>query len=439
MAYRRLGRLRLMRILFATDEFPWPVRGGYQMRMAQILETLAMTGETDLVVAVGERRSSNRIPSDAPVTRSIVVEHRRVRGGRLNVAVRWATGRSPKTLLRTDWSEPRRELRGWLRPPYDIAWFSHSAAYLELGHLVDAPALVDLDNLNSARMEHRRLADVSMPTSRHLPGEGMLARRLTRLSDLLDEGRWKEVDARVAAEASVVLVCSELDRRRLGARNAIVLPNGYELPAAATPDTADCAAPVVVMVGRLAYAPNLDGAYYFVDHVWPKIRQQAPDAQLRLVGRYRRESDVAWLQSQPGVIVVGEVDDLEQELRSAKIAVVPLRYGGGTRIKVLEAFAHGIPVVSTSIGCEGLEAVDGRHLLVADKPQEFAGACVRLLQDAELRRALTAAAHELYTARYAWDVIRPQVAALVSEVARAQGTPPSAERSNSLTPGRERS
>ena len=115
---------------------------------------------------------------------------------------------------------------------------------------------------------------------------------------------------------------------------------------------------------------------------------------------------------------MGEVADVTAELMAADIVVVPIRFGGGTRIKILEAFAHRIPVVSTTVGCEGLDVVDGEHLLVADDPATFASACIRLHENADLRASLVAAAAELWTNRYRWTVVTP---AIVSAVQAAVG------------------
>ena len=102
----------------------------------------------------------------------------------------------------------------------------------------------------------------------------------------------------------------------------------------------------------------------------------------------------------PAVTVVGTVPAMEPELARADVAVVPIRYGSGTRLKILESFAHRVPVVSTTIGAEGLEVVDGVHLLLADDPDAFAAACQRLLTEPDLRKRLVDAAEELYRERF---------------------------------------
>lgn len=120
----------------------------------------------------------------------------------------------------------------------------------------------------------------------------------------------------------------------------------------------------------------------------------------------------------PGVTVTGWVPDMAAELARADLAVAPILYGGGTRIKILEAFAHRLPVVSTTVGVEGLDAVAGRHLLVADDPRAFADACARALLEEPLRKGLVDEAERLFLERYQWARIRADAAELARAVAR---------------------
>ena len=417
-----------MRFLFVTDEFPWPARGGYQMRMAQMLDALGELGEIDLVVAAGSRHPRSGVPDDSAVARAIVVRFHGVQGGRLGVAAKWLLSGRPRVLLRSDYDAAAREVGPWLRPQYDLAWFSHSESWHGLGHLPVGPTVVDLDNLNGFSLAHRRLAYSDVPRSRNHPDATTWSRALTDLTDRYDEGRWRRMDMEISRRVSAVVVCSDLDRRRLEAPNAHVVPNGYRLPEdqippslAATPDLSEREGSSVVMIGQLGYEPNLEGAFHFTEHIFPAVRQQIPNAQLRLVGRYRREADVSWLRRQPSVTVVGEVDDVTPELAAAAVVVVPLRFGGGTRIKTLEAFAHRRPVVTTEVGREGIDAVHGKHLLVAADAGDFARACVRVMEDRPLAVSLAEAGHQLWRRNYSWDSIRPRVHRLVGDLTDVSG------------------
>jgi glycosyltransferase involved in cell wall biosynthesis len=206
-----------------------------------------------------------------------------------------------------------------------------------------------------------------------------------------------------------VVVCSELDRRRLGASNAVVIPNGYDEPASLPERSPSDNS--MIMIGRFTYPPNADGAKFFVREILPRVRAQVPDAHVRLIGRDDGHLDD--LRGVQGVEVTGEVEDVAEELGRARIAVIPLRAGSGTRLKVLEAFAYQVPVVSTSLGCEGLDVTANRHLLVGDSPDTFANACVTLLTNDELRERVADDAQALFESRYRWVDIRGQIGDLV--------------------------
>jgi glycosyltransferase involved in cell wall biosynthesis len=234
--------------------------------------------------------------------------------------------------------------------------------------------------------------------------------------DLLDLGRWRRAQRRAAKAAGAVVVCSALDRERLGVETAAVIPNGYELPAgtAAAPPSAD---PVLTMVGLLVYPPNLDAARFFAGEVLPLVRREVAGARFRIVGR--NDGLIDDLRSQEGIEVTGEVADLDEPFRTTAAVVVPLRAGSGTRIKVLEAFARRKPVVSTSLGSEGLGARDGVEVLNADTARGLADACIRVLREPDLAASLGAAGQELWVSGYRWDGIRAQIAELATRVARS--------------------
>ena len=192
------------------------------------------------------------------------------------------------------------------------------------------------------------------------------------------------------------------------------------LPAAEQPvgNPAADQAPVVLFQGNLGYPPNIDAAQWLASAIAPLIRAEVPSAEMRLVGR--PGSNVTELH-RPGVVtVVGEVPSMDNELARATVALVPLRYGSGTRVKILESFAHRIPVVSTTLGAEGLDVEDGVHLLLADDPAELAAATVRLMGDAGLRVRLTEAAEARYLERYDGRLADQDIRRLVEDVAGAR-------------------
>lgn len=179
-----------------------------------------------------------------------------------------------------------------------------------------------------------------------------------------------------------------------------VIPNGVDADyfhTASTPKSQH----VIVFVGRMDYFPNIDGAEYFARHIFPKIRQQFPDASLRLVGSDPTPA-IRDLGSIAGVTVTGHVPDVRPYVLDATVAVAPLRLARGTQNKILEAMAMGIPIVSTSVAAKGVAAVPGEHLLIADDPNQFASQVIRVLESETLGKSLSAAARNQVQKAHCW-------------------------------------
>jgi len=188
-----------------------------------------------------------------------------------------------------------------------------------------------------------------------------------------------------------------------------VVPTGVDLERFQPNHPASGLAPLVVFVGAMDWQPNIDAVAYFCREVWPKIRLQVPAAQFRIVGRNPHKR-VRGLCSE-SVEVTGSVPSVTEHLRAAAVVVVPLRVGGGTRLKIYEAMALGKAVVSTTVGAEGLDVHSGQDIVLADEPNAFSDAVVRFLNDLQFRRRYESRAAEL-AARYGW----PSIAARFGEV-----------------------
>jgi glycosyltransferase involved in cell wall biosynthesis len=172
-----------------------------------------------------------------------------------------------------------------------------------------------------------------------------------------------------------------------------------------------------VFTGSMDWLPNEDAMTFFGREVLPLIRAKEPEVTLRIVGR-APTPPVVRLGRVPGVHVTGRVDDVRPFMQDAAVYVVPLRIGGGTRLKIFEAMAMGKAVVSTRVGAEGLPVVNERHLILADDPHEFASAVVRLLRDVNARRALESAARALVVAHYDWEGVARSLDAALMRVVR---------------------
>jgi glycosyltransferase involved in cell wall biosynthesis len=223
--------------------------------------------------------------------------------------------------------------------------------------------------------------------------------------------KMRRFEARSLCDFTSVVAVSERDaahfREHYGVRRVDVIPTGVDLdyfawqaPPANGPDRA----PHVVFTGSMDWEANVDGVQFFIEAVWPAILDKLPEARFTVVGRSPPAALVQRARGVRGVSFTGYVDDVRPHVRDAHVFVIPLRIGGGTRIKAFEAMALGCPVVSTSVGIEGLDVAAGEHYLRADAAPELAAAIVGLLQSPSRREALSAAARHCVESRFGHGV-----------------------------------
>lgn len=207
--------------------------------------------------------------------------------------------------------------------------------------------------------------------------------------------------------AGYVIAVSENDARTMreefGITNVADVPTGVDVEGFAAPAGETAAGPEIVFTGSMDWMANIDGAEWLAAEVLPRIWEKKPEVRAALVGRNpaARVRDLAGKDGR--VTVTGTVDDVRPWLWGAALSVVPLRIGGGTRLKIYEAMAAGVATVSTAVGAEGLPVNDGEHLRLADTPEAFARACLELLDNQEERRRMAAAARRLVESRYSWE------------------------------------
>jgi glycosyltransferase involved in cell wall biosynthesis len=254
----------------------------------------------------------------------------------------------------------------------------------------------------------RRLAEASRGTP-----QGLVYR--VQADRMANFERWAFGNA---AFATAVSEPDALALGELGARDVTVVPNGVDLEFF-RPPPGDGPEDLVVFTGSMDWRPNQDGIRWYLDEVHPLLRGRV-EAPLVVVGR----NPPSWLSEDhlpPDVEVTGSVPDVRPYLERAGVFVVPLRAGGGSRLKILEALAAGRAVVSTTVGAEGLDLEDGKHLVLADTPEIFAAAVEGLLGDRDRARALGLAGRKRVEDRYGWDAIA-EIQAGVWRRAAASGT-----------------
>jgi polysaccharide biosynthesis protein PslH len=228
-------------------------------------------------------------------------------------------------------------------------------------------------------------------------------------------------EAMLAPRFDLNLTMSVNDRDHLtrlapAARTAVV-PNGVDIDYF-TPRP-ELETPALIYGGGMNMFANRDAVMSFIGDVWPLIRAQRPDVKFFAVGQDPPPELLEASTADKQIIVTGYVDDIRKFIWQAAVYVVPLRVGGGTRLKVLDAMSLGKAIVSTSIGCEGIDAINGRHLEIADTPHRFADATLALLSSSQRRRRLGTAARELVAQRYSWPVIGDQLRSAYASAAEA--------------------
>jgi glycosyltransferase involved in cell wall biosynthesis len=267
---------------------------------------------------------------------------------------------------------------------------------------INAPAILGEHNIESRLLEQAASTDIrGTPT----PGFASADQQSKLLSDY--ENRvWPQFDVRSAVNR---FERDEIQRRaRCG--ETVLAENGTDLDLwlpNAQPDTQR-----IVFFGMLGYFPNVDGILHFWHNIWPHLARSNSSLELIVAGR-SPTADICALASQPRITVIENPPDIRTIAAAASVSIAPLRLGAGTRMKILDSMALGLPVVSTSLGCEGLALEDGEHILVRDDPAAFAGAILQLLKDPVLWRKLRHNGRELVEQRYTWEkTLAPLDAAL---------------------------
>ena len=396
-----------MKILFLTTDLSYPPQDGRMLRTYNVLSGLARRHRVHLVCF------DQRHGADPQSRRKVAEAHLRsvctsvhiceIPAKRSRAALAWTAAASlfgrQTFSSRTYWSPAVLRQLGSLAAAYDVDVI-HVENTLLGGHVAH------LGRAARVLVHHNVESDLFLQRA---ASERNPARRAF-LS--LEASKMRGFERRMGSSFGVHIACSVADAERLsaimGGARACVVPNGVDLEYFSPREARRSGNLGVVHVGGLNWPPNLQGASWLVEEVWPLVRRTLPNATLALVGRLG-EAPVSRWQSRDGITLVGEVEDVRPYFAEASVSVVPLHVGGGTRLKILNAWAMGTPVVSTTKGCEGLPARGRDNLIIADTPAAFAEGVVELLRGPELRAALSASARHLVETGYGWGSIVEQV------------------------------
>ena len=389
------------RVLYFSTRPCWPVTSGAHLRDFHLARQLSLTHELLYLGFSGPASGSGsatvreRLPE---LNDSRIVLVPRDPGYGAVKLLRGALGPSPISVLNYTSPAMRAELQRILQAEaFDVVQIEgvHLCAYLpQIRALAPRAAIViDWHNVESELMA--RYADNTSSAPRR-----WYARRTARLL-------WKS-ESWLLAQCRAHSVCSEREQLQLQARapaaEVAVINNGVDVAYFSGPSASAAARRTIAFVGSMSYHANVDAALYFAREVWPELLARRPDLEFTIVGS-NPTAEVQALRAQRGIIVTGTVDDVRPYYHQALAVVVPLRVGGGTRLKVLEAMASGTPVISTTLGAEGLAVTHGRDIILADSGAAFVEAVLQLRTINEQWRQLAARGQELVSSRYDWSII----------------------------------
>ena len=388
--------MRPLRILWVKVGGLWPPTTGGRLRSLHMLDELSRRHRVGLVTThqpggdpagrVGRPPACERIdsiPYTLPKQGSL-----RFAG---DVAGSWAS-RYPADIWRWRIPAVRARIRERLAEGVDLCVADFLVAMPNLPAVGGVPVVLFEHNVE--HMIWKRLYQVE-------------ERRWRRALLAVEWRKMRRYEAEACARAGLTVAVSEADRALLAARAAgadiRAIPAGVDT-SYFHPNGAAEAPATLVFTGSMDWYPNEDAILYFLDAILPEVRREVPGVSLAVVGRDPTDRLRA-AGAAAGIRVTGTVSDVRPYVAEAAVYVVPLRVGGGTRLKIFEALAMGKAVVSTRVGAEGLPIVSDRHFLQADSPAAFAQAVISLLKDAARRRALGLAGRRLVEERYSWSQI----------------------------------
>jgi len=409
-----------MHILLLTLVAPNPPDSGPKVKTHYLLRYLAQQHEVTLVSFVrsaAEEAAARELAGLCRAVYTVPIQRSRVRDIGYLLASFFSA--RPFLMLRDESRAMRRQLRELLeREQFDLA----HADQLNMAPFARATGLpVVLDEHNAVWTIFQRMVEQE--------------RGIKRLLLELEWRRLKRYEGRICRSSAAVMTVSEEDRAALEAagapQNMPIIPIAVEV-AGIQPVQRQPNAQGMLSMATMYWPPNIDGVLWFAREVLPLIRRDEPDAPLYIVGA-RPPAEVRALALEATIEVTGYLDDPMPYLESSALMVVPLRAGGGMRVKILEALARGIPVVSTTIGAEGIDVTSGEHLLIADAPADFAAAVIRLLRDRAFANQLATNGRRHAMARYDWRAVCPAVEQVYRQALRANGSAePALERPRSI-------
>ena len=381
------------RILYLSCTWPHEKSSGYRLRTLQVARALKHVGEVHLVVAA-ETNGADAIKRAASEFQ--VHDYIRIRGlppeeKGLGQRLKSLTDPSSVNFHGFVGEEQARVRICQTMGNFDLVWIGGMIMASLFGPQRWPRVMLDIDDIPSAKELTRCRNDAELTARLKAAVRALVFRRRERSLFL---------------QFTALGVCSEADRHYLGRGPVIhVIPNGFE-PPRIEPQRASAQAPRIGFIGLFNYRPNLEAIRWFMRTCWAQIKRDVPDARLRLVGEH---TDGPLKPAGPDVDGLGWLADPSEEIATWSAMIVPIREGGGTRVKVAEALSRKCPLVATRLGAYGYDLVDGKEILFGDTPPAFAGACVRAIRQPAEAAARAERAWKRFLENWTCNAIAPRV------------------------------
>ena len=393
-----------MKILWVKIDFLHPTNRGGQIRTLEMLRQLHRRNEVHYIAyddpasSEGRERASEYSSHSYPVNRPVPARHSPAFFAQLAANL---FSPLPLAVGRYESSEMKAAIASVVA--------RHDFDAIVCDFLSSAPNIPDLSR--AVLFQHNVESRIWERHAKHAPDP------LRRAYFGIQANRMRRCEGEFCRRAAQVISVSTNDTRDMknlfGVERVSEVPTGVNVEYFAPPGQSRREWDLV-FVGAMDWLPNVDGVRWFTSEVLPRIRARRPGTTLALAGRNPAPTVLATARQDPLTTITGTVPDIRPYLWNSALSIVPLRIGGGTRLKIYEAMAAGVPVVSTSIGAEGLAVTEGRDILLADDPERFAAYCLMLLDSAAMRTAQSQYARDLVSANFSWN----RVAALFEDILR---------------------
>jgi glycosyltransferase involved in cell wall biosynthesis len=290
----------------------------------------------------------------------------------------------------------------------------HSFDLVEIGTIALANFAKLVPDLPRLMVHHNIESELLLRRSRNL--KGILAKMYVALQG----HKLRRFERKACSYFDHHTTVSERDKQTLQkmypGTMVTVVPNGVDTNYFKPIDT-QIDEDSLIFIGGMSWLPNLDAMIYLIRDIWHLIQAREPNTSMNLIGRMPSKEILKFSRSNPSFKTLGFVDDVRPYMAKTAVYVVPIRVGGGTRLKILDAMAMGKAIVSTTIGCEGIDVTDGKDIIIADKPADFAEKTVELLRNRKLREQLGRNARRTAEDVYSWEKIAPKLEQVYEELA----------------------